>query len=70
MAAGAGALNVQLGGPSPYAQGVKQRPYLGGASPASADTIQAAITLVRHGTWLWLAAIFVITGLIAAVGIS
>lgn len=67
MAAGAGALNVQLGGPSPYAQGVKQRPYLGGTSPASANSIQAAIALVRHGTWLWLAVIFAITGLVAAV---
>lgn len=70
MAAGAGALNVRLGGPSPYAQGVKQRPYLGGTNPASADTIQAAIALVRHGTWLWLTVIFAITGLIAAVGVS
>ena len=67
MAAGAGALNVQLGGPSPYAQGVKQRPYLGGTSPASANSIQAAIALVRHGTWLWLAVIFAITGLVVAV---
>lgn len=67
MAAGAGALNVQLGGPSLYAQGVKQRPYLGGTSPASANSIQAAIALVRHGTWLWLAVIFAITGLVAAV---
>jgi len=67
MAAGAGALNVQLGGPSPYAQGVKQRPYLGGSSPASADTIQAAIALVRHGTWLWLAVIFATTSLVAVV---
>ncbi|AKO51144.1 cobalamin biosynthesis protein CobD [Marinobacter psychrophilus] len=67
MAAGAGALNVQLGGPSPYPQGVKQRPHLGGTNPASADTVQAAIALVRHGTWLWLAVIFAISGLVAAV---
>ncbi|WP_018404763.1 adenosylcobinamide-phosphate synthase CbiB [Marinobacter gelidimuriae] len=67
MAAGAGALNVQLGGPSPYAQGVKQRPYLGGTNSASADSIRAAIALVRHGTWLWLAVIFAITGLVAMV---
>ncbi|HEV8077624.1 MAG TPA: adenosylcobinamide-phosphate synthase CbiB [Marinobacter sp.] len=67
MAAGAGALNVKLGGPSPYAQGVKQRPYLGGINPANADSIQAAIALVRHGSWLWLAVIFALTGLIAAV---
>ncbi|EBA00713.1 adenosylcobinamide-phosphate synthase CbiB [Marinobacter sp. ELB17] len=67
MAAGAGALNVQLGGPSPYPQGVKQRPQLGGINPASAVTIQAAIALVRRGTWLWLAVIFAITGLVAVV---
>ncbi|HEV8078951.1 MAG TPA: adenosylcobinamide-phosphate synthase CbiB, partial [Marinobacter sp.] len=67
MAAGAGALNVKLGGPSPYAQGVKQRPYLGGMNPANANSIQAAIALVRHGTWLWLVVIFALTGLVAAV---
>ncbi|MEH6356617.1 MAG: adenosylcobinamide-phosphate synthase CbiB [Marinobacter sp.] len=65
MAAGAGALNVQLGGPSPYAQGVKQRPYLGATNPASADSIRAAIALVRRGTWLWLAVIFATTGVVA-----
>jgi adenosylcobinamide-phosphate synthase len=67
MAAGAGALNVQLGGPSPYPQGVKLRPHLGGTSPASADTIQAAIALVRYGTWLWLAVIVAVTGFVAVV---
>ena len=61
MAAGAGALNVRLGGPSSYANDIKQRPFLGGTLPANAASIEAAIGLVRHGTWLWLAVIFVVT---------
>ena len=60
MAAGAGALNVRLGGPSPYPNGIKQRPILGGILPANAASIEAAIALVRHGTWLWLTVIFVL----------
>ncbi|RBW52168.1 cobalamin biosynthesis protein [Marinobacter sp. F3R11] len=67
MAAGAGALNVRLGGPSPYPSGVKQRPILGGAQEASSTSIEAAITLVRHGVWLWLAVVGAITTLIFAV---
>lgn len=65
MAAGAGALNVRIGGPSPYADGIKQRPVLGGTLPASAASIEAAIGLVRHGTWLWLSVIAVVTVLIS-----
>ncbi len=62
MAAGAGALSVVLGGPAPYASGIKQRPVLGEGEPASAETIDAAIQLVHRGVWLWL-------GLLAAVAI-
>ena len=62
MAAGAGALRVVLGGPAPYASGIKQRPMLGEGEPASAETIDAAIQLVHRGVWLWL-------GLLAAVAI-
>lgn len=54
MAAGAGALNVRLGGPSPYPRGIKQRPILGGTRDASPASIESAIRLVRHGVWLWL----------------
>lgn len=68
MAAGAGALNVRLGGPSPYPSGIKQRPILGGTQPASASSIEAAIALVRHGTWLWLGVIFAVTLLIYVMG--
>lgn len=68
MAAGAGALNVRLGGPSPYPSGIKQRPILGGTQPASASSIEAAIALVRHGTWLWLGIIFAVSVLIYVMG--
>lgn len=63
MAAGAGALGVELGGPAPYASGLKQRPVLGEGAEASADTIDAAIQLVNRGVWLWL-------GLLAVVAIA
>lgn len=58
MAAGAGALGVTLGGPAPYADGVKQRPPLGAGPAPDAGTIDAAIALVQKGAWLWLAALF------------
>lgn len=64
MAAGAGALDVRLGGPSPYPSGVKQRPTLGGAQEASSTSIEAAITLVRQGVCLWLAVVWAVTTLI------
>lgn len=54
MAAGAGALEVTLGGPAPYASGIKQRPQLGEGPAPDADTIRQAIGLVRRGVWLWL----------------
>ena len=70
MAAGAGALNVRLGGPSPYPSGIKQRPILGGTQAASARSIEAAIGLVRHGVWLWLAVIGLVTLLIFVTGLA
>lgn len=69
MAAGAGALNVRLGGPSPYPSGIKQRPLLGGTDNASAASIEAAIRLVRHGVVLWLAVIFMLSVLAAVIGV-
>lgn len=55
MAAGAGALGVSLGGPAPYATGLKQRPVLGRGPAPTAATIEAAIALVQKGAWLWIA---------------
>jgi adenosylcobinamide-phosphate synthase len=55
MAAGAGALNVALGGAAQYHGQVEQRPQLGsGATPGAAD-IDRALTLVSSGVALWLA---------------
>lgn len=60
MAAGAGALGVSLGGPAPYAAGLKQRPQLGEGPAPDAVTIQQAIGLVRRGVWLWLLVLLVL----------
>lgn len=59
MAAGAGALGVQLGGCAMYHGTMKQRALLGaGAQPTPGD-IARAVALVNHGLWLWLAAIVI-----------
>lgn len=55
MAAGAGALRVRLGGPAPYHGVWEVRPVLGEGEAADADSIAAALRLVRHGVWLWMA---------------
>jgi adenosylcobinamide-phosphate synthase len=55
MAAGAGALNVGLGGTACYHGQAEQRPKLGaGEAPTAAD-IPRAVALVERGEWLWLA---------------
>jgi adenosylcobinamide-phosphate synthase len=53
MAAGAGALGVTLGGPAPYASGVKQRPVLGAGGKPGPGTVEQAIRLVQLGVALW-----------------
>lgn len=55
MAAGAGALRVQLGGPAPYHGEWEPRPVLGEGRAPDADAIGAALRLVRNGVLLWLA---------------
>ncbi|MBI5329827.1 MAG: cobalamin biosynthesis protein [Betaproteobacteria bacterium] len=62
MAAGAGALGLQLGGPARYAGEWHDRPVLGQGSRAAGADIERALTLVRRGVALWLGVI----GLIAA----
>ncbi|WP_074779964.1 adenosylcobinamide-phosphate synthase CbiB [Halopseudomonas bauzanensis] len=54
MAAGAGALNVRLGGAAIYHGELHERPLLGAGRPAVADDIDRALRLVRGGVWLWL----------------
>lgn len=53
MAAGAGSLNILIGGTSSYHGKLKHRPQLGSGQPASADDIPRALKLVNNGAWLW-----------------
>lgn len=55
MAAGAGALNLQLGGPALYHGAMKARPVLGKGVAPSAGDIRRAIALVQRTAWLWAA---------------
>lgn len=54
MAAGAGALGVELGGAAIYHGERHERPTLGEGVPASADSIQAALRLLWRAVALWL----------------
>ncbi|MBK8183370.1 MAG: cobalamin biosynthesis protein [Candidatus Competibacteraceae bacterium] len=58
MAAGAGALGLELGGPARYHGEWVARPTLGEGLVPRADDIGRAIALVRRALGLWLAAIF------------
>lgn len=65
MAAGAGALTIELGGPATYHGELKYRPTLGeGCEPCGSD-IERAISLVKRGLWLWVA-MAVVGGMILA----
>jgi adenosylcobinamide-phosphate synthase len=56
MAAGAGSLGLLLGGPATYHGQLEQRPALGEGRKAKAGDIARALSLVRRGILLWLAA--------------
>lgn len=63
MAAGAGALGVQLGGAAPY-QGVwEPRPALGEGAPPDTGTIVRALHLVRRSVVLWLLVVLALSWL-------
>ena len=62
MAAGAGALGVGLGGPAPYAEGLRERPVLGEGSPATAGSIAAALGLLHRSILIWLVGIAIAGG--------
>ena len=57
MAAGAGSLNVLLGGAAVYHGTLEERPALGAGSPPRAQDVHAALRLVERTTILWLAAL-------------
>lgn len=63
MAAGAGALQVRLGGPACYQGEWHERPQLGIGEQAQAVDIERALALVRHGVYLWLAVALTLEGL-------
>lgn len=54
MAAGAGALGVELGGFAVYHGELHSRPQLGEGQGADADAIERGWNLVQRGVWLWL----------------
>lgn len=54
MAAGAGALGIKLGGAACYQGEWHDRPTLGAGKAAEPADIGRALTLVRHGVYLWL----------------
>jgi len=54
MAAGAGALRVQLGGAAIYHGEVEQRPLLGCGAVAGAADVARAVRLVHHTLCVWL----------------
>jgi adenosylcobinamide-phosphate synthase len=60
MAAGAGALQVRLGGPAPYHGRWEDRPALGEGAAADATSIDRALALVRNGVAVWLVVGFVL----------
>ncbi len=62
MAAGAGALALQLGGPAIYHGQAQDRPQLGAGSLPEAEDIDQAVNLLRRSLWLWLALLALIWG--------
>jgi adenosylcobinamide-phosphate synthase len=66
MAAGAGALGLQLGGPAVYHGVSEQRPRLGEGAVPTATDIARAIRLVQHSLSLWLGLIFFVAAIRAA----
>lgn len=64
MAAGAGALQVKLGGAAIYHGQLEQRPQLGCGQPVNRADILRAVRLVQHTLYLWLIAISLVALLI------
>lgn len=67
MAAGAGALNITLGGPARYAGKWHVRSLLGMGKAPEVNDIERALALVRKGVWLWIASTFVLGGFIRVI---
>jgi len=61
MAAGAMALNIQLGGYAQYAGKVIEKPVLGGKNIATASDIKRAIALMDKALILWIGLLFIVS---------
>ncbi|SMF98200.1 adenosylcobinamide-phosphate synthase CbiB [Burkholderia singularis] len=59
MAAGAGSLNVVIGGPAVYHGQLETRPLLGAGAPAAPAHVAAALSLVARTMALWLALLII-----------
>lgn len=67
MAAGAGALSIELGGPAMYHGSLEHRPALGRGRPGEAGDIPRALNLVRRSVVLWMS-VMIGTGLVLMAG--
>jgi len=67
MSAGAGALNVKLGGAARYFGEWHERPALGAGNPPVLIDIERALALIRHGVYIWLVIFLIITLMIASI---
>jgi adenosylcobinamide-phosphate synthase len=65
MSAGAGALNVVLGGAACYHGEWHQRPSLGAGNAPVLQDIERALALVRHSVYLWLAVFSIMSCIVA-----
>lgn len=61
MAAGAGALNIELGGCATYDGKLRQKPKLGAGRTATKNDIVAALNLLQRAALLWILIFFVFT---------
>jgi len=69
MAAGAGALALQLGGPAYYHGQLQQRPQLGNGNEPQAQDIKAAINLFARALLIWLLPILLLLAAILLFGL-
>ncbi len=67
MSAGAGALNLKLGGAARYFGEWHERPVLGAGNPPVLNDIERALALIRHGVIMWLVIFLIITLMIASI---
>lgn len=70
MAAGAGALEVRLGGSASYAGQKKERPELGCGAEPRVDDIERAVALVQRGLVGWIVVLAVFCSANATAGIE